>query len=1096
MKTWFLILATLLAAASTGFAQSTPTLFQKPTVSRTQIVFVYAGDLWIVPREGGEAKQLTSGVGVETDPFFSPDGTMVAFTGQYDGNTDVYVVPAAGGVPKRLTYHPGGDDAVGWTNDGKRVLFTSGRNSSTPVPRLFTIGIEGGGLPEEVPLPMAERGSYSPDGAFIAYEPLIQWQPDWKHYRGGQQDVIWIAKLADSSIEKLPRDKSNDHHPMWIGDKVYFLSDRNSPSGTVSLFAFDTKSKKVEPVISNDGLDIKSASAGPGVIAYEQFGTIHLYDLKSKKAQQVSIRINADLLSVRPRYEKVAGRIAAARISPTGARAVFEARGEILSVPAEKGDARNLTRSPGVMDRDPAWSPDGKWIAYFSDESGEYALHLSSQSGMGEVRKVSLGNPPSFFYTPVWSPDSKKIAFTDKRLNLWYLEIEKGTPVKVDTNTYENPWRVMDPAWSPDSKWIAYTKQLRNRLCAVFAYSLDSGKATQITDGLSDARYAAFDKNGKYLYFTASTDAGPTTGWLDMSSFPFQTTRSVYLVVLKKGEASPLAPESDEEKVAEEKKDEAPKGPPQKKEVVVTIDFDGISQRILSLPIPARNYIGLDPAKSGLIFLSEAPGGGLMGTGAATVHKFDLEKRKFDKVLEGVTYLDVSANGEKALYRQGQNWTIASVATLGQPLPPGAPGAPNLLKIGEMEVQVDPKAEWKQMYNEAWRIQRDFLYDPNLHGLDLKATEKRYEPYLNAVAHRADLNYLFDEMLNNIGVGHHFVRGGEMPNPNFVPGGLLGCDYKIENGRYRFAKIYNGENWNPGLRAPLTQPGVEVKEGEYLLAVNGRNLTANDNIYQFFEATANKQVVIRVGPNPDGTGSREVTVVPVGNEIGLRNRDWMEGNRRKVDQLSGGRLAYIYLPDTAGGGYTNFNRYYFSQIDREGAVVDERFNGGGTAANYIIDYMRRPLMNKWATREGEDFSTPAASIFGPKAMIINEFAGSGGDMMPWLFRKAGVGPTVGKRTWGGLVGIYDYPPLMDGGMVTAPRVAFYNLQGEWDVENYGTPADIEVEFDPAAWRQGRDPQLEKAVEAVLEQLKKNPLPKYQKPAYPNYQTGRAAKSQQ
>ncbi|HWQ34795.1 MAG TPA: PDZ domain-containing protein [Blastocatellia bacterium] len=1091
-------LAILCAICAAGAcpAQDTPTLFQKPTVSRTQIVFVYAGDLWIVPREGGEAKRLTTGVGTETDPFFSPDGTMVAFTGQYDGNTDVYVVPAAGGVPKRLTYHPGNDAVAGWTNDGKRILFASGRNSSNPVPRLFTIGIEGGGLPEEVPLPMAERGSYSPDGAFIAYEPLIQWQPDWKRYHGGQQDVIWIAKLADSSIEKLPRDKSNDHHPMWIGDKVYFLSDRNSPSGAVSLFAFDTKSKKVEQLISNDGLDIKSASAGPGVIAYEQFGTIHLYDLKSKKAQKVNIRVNADLASVRPRFERVGARISNAKLSPTGARAVFEARGEIITVPAEKGDPRNLTRTPGVMERDPAWSPDGKWIAYFSDESGEYALHLSSQSGMGEVKKIGLGNPPSFFYSPVWSPDSKKIAFTDKRLNLWYLEIDKGTPVKVDTNTYENPWRVMDPNWSPDSKWIAYTKQLRNRLCAVFAYSLDAGKATQITDGLSDARYAAFDKNGKYLYFTASTDAGPTTGWLDMSSFPFQTTRSVYLVVLKKGEASPLAPESDEEKVAEEKKDEAPKGPPQKKEVVVTIDFDGISQRILSLPIPARNYIGLDPAKSGLIFLSEAPGGGLMGNGPATVHKFDLEKRKFDKVLEGVTFLDVSANGEKALYRQGQNWTIASIATLGQPLPPGAPGAPNVLKVSEMEVQVDPKAEWKQMYNEAWRIQRDFLYDPNLHGLDLKATEKRYEPYLNAVAHRADLNYLFDEMLNNIGVGHHFVRGGEMPNPNFVPGGLLGCDYKIENGRYRLAKIYNGENWNPGLRAPLTQPGVEVKEGEYLLAVNGRNLTANDNIYQFFEATANKQVVIRVGPNPDGTGSREVTVVPVANENGLRNRDWMEGNRRKVDQLSGGRLAYIYLPDTGGGGYTNFNRYYFSQIDKEGAVVDERFNGGGTAANYIIDYMRRPLMNKWATREGEDFPTPAASIFGPKAMIINEFAGSGGDMMPWLFRKAGVGPTVGKRTWGGLVGIYDYPALMDGGMVTAPRVAFYNLQGEWDVENYGTPADIEVEFDPAAWRQGRDPQLEKAVEAVLEQLKKNPLPKYQKPAYPNYQTGRAAKSQQ
>jgi tricorn protease len=1088
-----LTLALLLILTSLSFAQSAPTLFQKPTVSRAQIVFVYAGDLWIVAREGGEAKQLTTGVGAETDPGFSPDGQWVAFTGQYDGNTDVFVVAATGGVPKRLTYHPGADVVVGWTNDGRRVLFSSARQSSNPVPRLFTIATEGGGLPEEVPLPMAERGSYSPDGAYLAYEPLIQWQPDWKRYQGGQQDVIWIAKLADSSIEKLPREKSNDKMPMWIGDKIYFLSDR---SGPVTLFAYDTKSKKVEQALANNGLDIKSASAGPGVIAYEQFGTIHLYDLKSKKSQPVSIRVNADLLSVRPRYEKVGTRIASARISPSGARAVFEARGEIISVPAEKGDARNLTRTTGVMERDPAWSPDGKWIAYFSDESGEYALHLRNQSGLGEVRKISPGNPPSFFYTPVWSPDSKKLAFTDKRLNLWYLELEKGQPVKVDANTYDNPWRVMDPAWSPDSKWITYTKQLKNRLCAVHVYSLESGKTNQLTDGLSDARFAAFDKNGKYLYFTASTDAGPTSGWLDMSSFPHQTTRSVYVVVLKKGEASPLAPESDEEKIAEEKKDEAPKGPPQKKEVVVTIDFDGISQRILALPIPARNYIGLDVAKSGLIFVAEAPGGGLLGAGPATIHKFDLEKRKFDKALEGITFFDVAANGEKVLYRQGQaNWMIASVATLGQPTPPGAPGAPNALKVAEMEVQVDPRAEWKQMYHEAWRIQRDFLYDPTLHGLDYEATKKRYEPWLATVGHRADLNYLFDEMLNNIVVGHHFVRGGDIPNPNFVPGGLLGADYTIENGRYRFARVYNGENWNPNLRAPLTQPGVEVKAGEYLLAVNGRNLTASDNIYQFFEATAGKQVVIRVGPNPDGAGSREVTVVPVGSEGALRNREWMDSNRRKVDELSGGKLAYIYLPDTGGGGYTNFNRYYFSQIDKEGAVVDERFNGGGTAANYIIDHMRRPLMNKWVTREGEDFSTPAASIFGPKAMIINEFAGSGGDMMPWLFRKAGIGPTVGKRTWGGLVGIYDYPMLMDGGMVTAPRVAFYNLQGEWDVENFGTPADIEIELDPKAWREGRDTQLEKAVETVMEQLKKNPMPKYQRPAWPNYNNGRTAKNQ-
>jgi len=1098
LKRITLSLIFLLTIAEFTFAQESPLLLQRPTLSKTHIAFNFAGDLWIVERGGGEAKQLTTGVGLETEPVFSPDGSQIAFTGQYDGNTDVFVVQATGGVPKRLTFHPGADQAVGWTNDGRRVLFSSGRNSYQGFPRLFTIGTDGSGLPEELPLPMAERGSYSPDGAYLAYEPLIQWQPEWKHYKGGQQDVIWIARLSDSTIEKLPRANSNDKNPMWVGDKVYFLSDRN---GATSLFAFDTKTKKIAQIVNNNSLDIKSASASSDAIVYEQFGAIYVLDLKTNQSQKVNIRVTADLTSVRTRFERVGPRISAAAISPSGARAVFEARGEILSVPADKGDARNLTGTTGVMERDPAWSPDGKWIAYFSDESGEYALHLRNQTGMGEVKKINLGDPPSFFYSPTWSPDSKKIAYTDKRLNLWYVDIEKGAPVKVDTNTYDNPWRVMDPAWSPDNKWITYTKQLKNRMCAVFVYSLETGKSTQISDGLSDTRFANFDKNGKYLYFTASTDTGPTTGWLDMSSFPYQTTRSVYVVVLKKGEASPLAPESDEEKIAEEKKDEAPKAPPQKKEVVVTIDFENIDQRILALPIPARNYTGLSAAKSGLLFLAESTGGGgLLGGGPATLHKFDLEKRKFDKVMEGITYFDISANGEKALYRQGPNWVIGNVASLGAPTPPGAPGGPNMLKVGDMEVAVDPKAEWRQMYEEAWRIQRDFLYDPNLHGLDYAATKKKYEPWLNAVGHRADLNYLFDEMLNNIGVGHHFVRGGEIPRPNFVPGGLLGADYKIENGRYRFAHVYSGENWNPNLRSPLTQPGVEVKDGEYLLAVKGRNLTANDNIYQFFEATSGKQVTIRVGPNPDGAGSREVVVVPVGNEGALRNREWMEGNRRKVDQLSGGRLAYIYLPDTGGGGYTNFNRYYFSQVDKEGAVLDERFNGGGTAANYIIDYMRRPLMNKWVTREGEDFSTPATSIFGPKVMIINEFAGSGGDMLPWLFRKAGLGKTVGKRTWGGLVGIYDYPTLMDGGSVTAPRVAFYNLQGEWDVENYGTPADVEVELDPAEWRKGRDPQLEKAVEVAMAELKAKPAPKYKRPAaFPNYnskpspQAGGAAK---
>jgi tricorn protease len=1082
MRRVLFIISLVFAAATTGLAQNQkPILLQRPTLSNTHIVFVYAGDLWVVSREGGDARRLTTGTGVENNPIFSPDGRWIAFTGDYEGNVDVYVVSADGGVPRRLTYHPGADIALSWSPDGKQILFRTGRASSMPAARFFTMPVEGGGFPTEIPLPMGHEAVYSPDGQRLAYLPLAPAFQQWKRYRGGRTTKIWLARLADSSVEQVPRENSNDFNPMWIGDKVYFLSDRN---GAATLFAYETGSKRVTQVIRNDALDIKYATAGPGAIVYEQFGTINLFDLKSGGSKRVDIRVTGDMASVRPRFERVASRIASVGLSPTGARAVFEARGEILSVPAEKGNARNITNSPGVADRDPAWSPDGRWIAYFSDESGEYALHLRDQSGMGEVRKVNLGNPPSYFYTPIWAPDSKKVAYTDKRLNLWYVDIDKGTPVKVDTNTFDNPFPVIDPTWSPDSRWITYTRQLKNRLGAVFAYSIETNKSTQVTDGLSDARFASFDKNGKYLYFTASTDIGPTTGWLDMSSFPHQITRSVYVVVLRKDLPSPLAPESDEEKI-QEGEQPAPPRPPQKKEIPkVNIDFDNIGQRILALPIPARNYVGMRTGKAGMLFILESPAGAT--TPGAIVHKFELDKRKFDKALENVVAFEVSANGEKMIFGQGfgpaQRFIIASTT---QPLKPGE----GVLNLGEMEVYVDPRAEWQQMYREVWRIQRDFFYDPGLHGLNREATQKRYEAYLENIAHRADLNYLFQEMLGNMSVGHHNSGGGDAPQVRPVTTGLLGADYRVENGRYRFARIFNGENWNPQLRAPLTQPGVNVQVGEYLLAVNGREVRSTDNLYSFFQSTANKSVVIRVGPNPDSNGSREVTVVPVANEGGLRNLAWIEDNRRKVDQVSGGRLAYVYLPNTAGAGYTNFNRYYFAQIDKEGAVIDERFNGGGTAADYIIDYMRRPLLNYWTTREGEDFPTPVGSIFGPKAMIINEYAGSGGDAMPWYFRKAGIGPLIGMRTWGGLVGIYTYPQLIDGGGVTAPRVAFYNLEGDWDVENKGVAPDIEVDLDPKLWREGHDPQLEKAIDVVMDALKKNPLPKYKRPAYPNYHTG-------
>ena len=1088
-----LIGALLACVGLSRAAEDTPLLAHSPTLSKTQVVFAYGGYLWSVPREGGDARQLTTG-GHEGLPVFSPDGNWIAFTGQYDGNVDVFVIPAEGGEPKRLTWHPAADIAVAWTPDGKKVLFHSPRDAYADFDRLYTVPVEGG--PAEV-LPMwrGEDAWFSPDGTRIAYVPNEIWQTSWKRYRGGQTTPIYIVRLSDLSREIVTRENSNDRHPVWFGDTVYFLSDRNGP---VTLFAYDTKTKTVKQVVENKGLDFKSLSAGPDALVYEQFGVIYLYAPASGKSTKVNIRISGDLPSTRPHFEKAGDKIQNAAISPAGARAVFEARGEIFSVPAEKGDIRNLTRTSAVAERDPAWSPDGKSIAFFSDESGEYALHIAAQSGSGSVKKINLGNPPSYFYSPLWSPDSKKIAYTDKRLNLWYVDVEKGTPVKVATDRYDDPTSSMNETWSPDSKWLTYSRLLENHLRAVFVYSLETGKEARITDGISDARYPVFDKGGKSLIFAVSTDVGLSAGWLDLSSFQHPVLRHVYAAVLKKGDASPVEPQSDEEKVADEKKDadkgkdadkskegekgkEGDKKDEKKEEAVkVTIDLEGIGQRIVALPIKAARYVGLDTGKAGTLFLSEIADVPRFGEQPPfTVSKFDFTTRKTEPFLGGINGFTVSVNGEKVLYRQGPGWFIAATAAAPKP----GDGA---LKLDDMEVFVDPRAEWNQMYHEVWRIQRDFLYDPNHHGLNLLAAEKKYSVYLKELGGRADLNYLFDEMLGEITIGHMFIAGGDVPQAKRVKGGLLGADYKIENGRYRFARVYNGENWNPELRAPLTQPGVDVKPGDYLLEVEGREVRAPAEVYSFFENTAGRQIKIKVGPSADGKDAREVTVVPLPSDFALRNRAWEEDNRRKVDELSGGKLAYVHVPDTAVGGWINFNRFYFAQVGKQGAVIDERYNHGGEVADYIIDMLKRPLRNCAISREGDVFCSPLAQIYGPKTMIINEMSGSGGDALPWMFKQDKVGPLVGTRTWGGLVGIYGYPPLMDGGFVTAPRVAIYGLHGEWEVENHGIAPDIEVENDPASVAAGHDAQLEKAVAVTMEALKKNPVVIPEHPPYPNY----------
>jgi tricorn protease len=1091
-------------------------LVQRPAMNRTDIVFSYAGDLWRVSRDGGNATRLTGGAGFETEAFFSPDGKTLAFTGEYDGNTDVFTMPASGGVPKRLTWHPAADRVVGWSPDGKRILFRSTRDSHSRYTQLYTVPVDGGPA-DLLPLPMACMGAYSPDGKRMIYAPVDGGQfatgftnyVAWRRYRGGTASYLWMVNLADLSTVKVPRTDSNDVYPMWIGDKIYFLSDRNGP---MTLFRYDPQSKKVDELIKNTGKDIVSASAGPGGIVYEQIGQIHIFDIATGKEHPVHIDIASDLTEVRPRFQNVSRELRGAAISPTGVRAVFEAHGEILTVPAEKGEARNLTNTPGVMERSPAWSPDGKSVAYFSDESGEYALHIKPQNGAGETKKIALQGKSAFYFDPKWSPDSKSVAFTDNMCNLWMVEIASAKTTKVDTDHLYELDRVFN--WSADSKWLTFEHFLPNRMRAVFVYSLDNGKTTQVTDGMSDARRPAFDHDGQYLYFTASTNFGPTSSGLDMTSDEHEVNSSVYLAVLPNNIPSPLAPESDEEGQARPAADGGgggrggrggagagggaaqPETPPKP----VRIDFDGLQQRILALPLPPRGYTSLATGRAGIVFITEPAttgGGGRGFGGGGTLNRFDLKTRKSEMIAAAVSSFDVSANGDKLLVRaanaggggSGRGNAAAAAAPRYFIIASNTPMKPtdNPLRLSDLEVNVDPMAEWKQMYREVWRIEKSYFYDPNLHGVNTADAEKEYEKYLNAVASRADLNYLFRDMLSDITSGHLRGNGGTIPTARTVPGGLLGADYEIANGRYRFKKIYVGESWNPQLQAPLAQPGLNVKAGEYLLAVNGQDLAGADDVSRLLENTSGKPTILKVATDAAGAGAREITVTPIASETALRHAEWMADNRRKVDQLSGGKIAYVYLPDTGQGGLTNFNRYYFAQSDKQGAVIDERFNGGGQVADYIIEVLNRKLMGWWSPRYGAIYRTPAASVLGPKVMIVNEMAGSGGDAMPWMFRYTKTGPLVGKRTWGGLIGVSQYPPLMDGGSVTAPNFGFFSPEGQWDVENHGVQPDYEVEQDPKLVYEGHDPQLEKAVALALEQLAKNPPPTPKRPEYPNYQ---------
>jgi tricorn protease len=1065
-------------------------LMEQATISQDHIAFIYANDLWVANLDGSQARRLTVDEGLESSPHFSPDGKHIAFSAEYDGNTDVFLLPVEGGIPKRLTWHPFADRVAGFTPDGGSVLFLSMRTVHTGrFMQLHTVPLEGG-FPEKLEIPNAFHASYSPDGSSMVYTPISDKFREWKNYRGGTMSTLWIYSFTDRSKVEVPKPEggSNDIEPMWIGDLIYFLSDRN---GEFNLYTYHTLTTEVKQLTQFAYFPIVSASHHESQIIFEQEGYLHIFDTESATSKKLSIGIAADLLELRPRFVKGDRYIRWAQISPSGARAVFDFRGDIVTVPADKGDARNLTTSTGAHEKYPAWSPDGKLVACFSDASGEYKLHLLPQDGRGEAKVLPLEGT-GFYAFINWSPDSKSLSYVDNGRSLYVIDISSGVTGKIDSDELYQPgvFRTIHGDWSADSKWIAYTKLTSTNFKQVFLYSVDQKRSYAVSDGLSDVAEPVFDAGGKYLYFFASTDAGPVVNWFDQSNADMDMTRNIYLATLQKETLSPFAKESGEEKIDEEKGEKEngedaaeKKGKKQKKgaedeaedeakeEVApVKIDLEGIQNRIIAIPVDAGDLSGLGSAKENqVIYLVRSEGKQMM-------HVYDLEERK-DKEVTEVNAYELSADGKKMLYSKGRKWGIADAGAKPDP-------EKGNLNTGGIEVKIDPLAEWPQIFDEAWRINRDYFYDPGMHGADWPAMKEKYAQFLPHLSCRADLNRVIMWMCSELSVGHHRVGGGDwMAEADQVKGGLLGADYTIEQNRYRIARVFEGLNWNPELRSPLTEPGLNVKAGEFLLKVNGVELTAATNLYKPFENTAGKIVYLEVGPHADGSSSREIQVVPVDSEYALRNRDWVEGNLKKVHEATDGQVAYVYVPNTAGAGHEYFKRYFFPQANKKAIIIDERYNGGGSLADYYIDILLRPYQSHWNMRYGQDLKSPSASIQGPKVMIIDENAGSGGDMLPFMFRKFNVGTMVGKTTWGGLVGVLGFPELLDGGYVTAPNVAIWTEDG-FIVENVGVAPDIDVEQSPSAVIDGRDPQLEKAIEVALEQLKQNPPREPVRPAYP------------
>lgn len=1071
-----------------------------PDVSAEKIVFVYAGDLWTVPRAGGLARKLSSPKGQEQFPKFSPDGQIIAFSGNYDGNTDVYTVSTNGGAPHRLTHHSAADLVVEWYPDGKSILYRSGMFSpSIRFNRFFRQPIEGG-LPETLPLPYGELATFNADGERMAFQFISQESRTWKRYRGGMASDIWLYDFKQKTSEKLTDFAGTDAVPMWRENTIYFLSDRDEHK-KLNIWAYDLDTKKTRRITKFTEYDVKWPSIGPDAIIFENAGQLHLLDLTDETSRAIPIQVPADLPRARTTLKSVSGNIETYGLSPSGKRALFEARGEIFTVPQKHGSIRNLTNTAGAAERYPAWSPDGKLIAYFSDKTGEYELYTRSSEGKGEEKQITEGGA-AFRYWPLWSPDSKKIAFTDKTGSLFILEIDKGQPKFIDKDEWSG---LSSYSFSPDSRWLAYAKAMPNRNAAIMIYDTDEQKTRQLTGDYYNDSDPVFDPEGNYLFFRSERAFAPVYGDMD-DTWIYPNSTQVYAATLRKDVGSPTAPRSDEEYTEKaeketdkkngeetedpnktsEKKDESDESDKKNgkddkdKPKPVKIDFDAFEERIVRMPIDAGNIGSLNCVKGKLLFSRYAPAGDDSSSPSGKLLYYDLKEREEKTVISGISSYRISADGKKVIYGSKSTYGIIDLAE-------GKKVGDGKISTSDLKAWIDPQQEWRQIFTEAWRAQRDFFYDPNMHGLDWQAIKQRYQALLDYVVDREDLNYVIGEMIAELNASHTYVKGGDIEKPDSISVGLLGCDFELdrENNAYQISKIYEGAVWDAEVRSPLRTPGIEVNEGDYLLAVNGKEIDTSKDPWAAFQGLADEVVTLTISNKPDSNESRELTVKPVSSEFRLRNLAWIESNRQKVRDATDNKVGYVYVPDTGRNGQNELVRQFTPQWTKEALIIDERFNSGGQIPDRFIELLDRPLYNYWARRDHRDWRSPSVAHAGPKVMLINGWSGSGGDAFPYYFRKAGLGPLIGTRTWGGLIGISGNPQPIDGGSVSVPTFGFWNTEGDWDVEGYGVDPDYPLENEPHKMVDGKDPQLEKAIEIALELLEKNPPKKMQKPIYPD-----------